>query len=51
VERLSQRIDELLCDRDQMRETSRRARQTVAANFTWERCGQQTLEAYEHVLR
>jgi glycosyltransferase involved in cell wall biosynthesis len=51
VERLSQRIDELLSDREQMRETSRRARQTVAASFTWERCGQQTLEAYEDVLR
>lgn len=51
VERLSQRIDELLSDREQMRETSRRARETVAANFTWERCGRETLEAYEHVLR
>jgi teichuronic acid biosynthesis glycosyltransferase TuaC len=51
VERLSQRIEELLCDRELMREASRRARATVAASFTWERCAQQTLAAYEHVLR
>ena len=28
-----------------------RARATVAAHFTWERCGEQTLAAYEHALR
>jgi teichuronic acid biosynthesis glycosyltransferase TuaC len=50
IERLSQRIDELLSDRDRLRETGARARATVAANFTWERCGEQTLAAYEHVL-
>ena len=27
------------------------ARQTVLANFTWERCGRQTVAAYEHALR
>jgi glycosyltransferase involved in cell wall biosynthesis len=51
IERLSQRIDELLSDRDRLREAGRRARATVAAHFTWERCGEQTLAAYEHVLR
>lgn len=51
IERLSQRIDELLSDPAHMRETSRRARETVAAHFTWERCAQQTIAAYEHVLR
>lgn len=51
VERLSQRIDELLSDRDRMREASRRARATVAASFTWEICGRQTLAAYEAALR
>jgi glycosyltransferase involved in cell wall biosynthesis len=51
VERLSQRIDELLSDRDRMREASRRARATVAACFTWERCGRETLAAYEAALR
>jgi glycosyltransferase involved in cell wall biosynthesis len=51
VERLVQRIDELLSDPALRRETSLRARQTVAASFTWERCAQQTLAAYEHALR
>jgi teichuronic acid biosynthesis glycosyltransferase TuaC len=51
IERLTQRIDELLSDPHRLREVGQRARATVAANFTWERCGQQTLAAYEHVLR
>jgi teichuronic acid biosynthesis glycosyltransferase TuaC len=50
IERLSQRIDELLCDPDRLREAGRRARATVAAHFTWERCGEQTLAAYRHAL-
>ena len=51
IERLTQRIDELLSDPHRLREAGQRARATVAANFTWERCGQQTLAAYEHVLK
>jgi glycosyltransferase involved in cell wall biosynthesis len=51
IERLTQRIDELLSDPHRLREAGQRARATVAANFTWQRCGQQTLAAYEHVLR
>jgi glycosyltransferase involved in cell wall biosynthesis len=50
IERLSQRIDELLSDRERLREAGRRARATVAAHFTWERCGEQTRAAYEHAL-
>jgi glycosyltransferase involved in cell wall biosynthesis len=50
IERLTQRIDELLSDPQRLRETGRRARETVAANFTWERCGRETVAAYEHVL-
>jgi teichuronic acid biosynthesis glycosyltransferase TuaC len=50
IERLSQRIEELLSDPELLRETSRRARATVAANFTWERCGRETLAAYQRVL-
>ena len=46
IERLSQRIDELLSDPHRLREAGQRARATVAANFTWERCGEQTLAAY-----
>jgi glycosyltransferase involved in cell wall biosynthesis len=51
VERLTQRIDELLCDPHRLREAGQRARATVAAHFTWERCGEETVAAYEHVLR
>ena len=51
IERLSQRIDELLSDRERLREAGRRARATVAAHFTWERCGEQTRAAYEEALR
>jgi teichuronic acid biosynthesis glycosyltransferase TuaC len=50
IERLSQRIDELLSDPHRLREASQRARATVAAHFTWERCGAETLAAYEHAL-
>ncbi len=48
IERLTQRIDELLSDPQRLREAGIRARETVAGNFTWERCGEQTLAAYEH---
>ncbi len=51
IERLTQRIDELLSDPQRLREASIRARETVSANFTWERCGEQTLAVYEHALR
>ena len=51
IERLSQCIDELLRDQHRLRETGRRAMATVAANFTWEHCGEQTLAAYRDVLR
>ncbi|HEV3320995.1 MAG TPA: glycosyltransferase family 4 protein [Solirubrobacteraceae bacterium] len=50
IERLTQRIDELLSDPARLREAGRRARATVAAHFTWERCGEQTVAAYEQVL-
>ncbi len=51
IERLTQRIDELLSDPHRLREARQRARATVAASFTWERCGRQTVEAYEDALR
>ena len=51
IERLTQRIDELLSDPHRLREAGQRARATVAANFTWERCGEQTLAAYRRALR
>jgi glycosyltransferase involved in cell wall biosynthesis len=51
IERLTQRIDELLSDPHRLREAGQRARATVAAHFTWEYCGEQTVRAYEDVLR
>jgi glycosyltransferase involved in cell wall biosynthesis len=51
IERLSQRLDELLSDPHRLREAAQRARATVATSFTWERCGRQTLAAYEDALR
>ncbi len=51
IERLTQRIDELLSDPHRLREAGQRARATVAAHFTWERCGEETLAAYERALR
>jgi teichuronic acid biosynthesis glycosyltransferase TuaC len=50
IERLTQRIDELLGDPDRLREAGQRAHATVAASFTWERCGEMTLAAYRRVL-
>jgi teichuronic acid biosynthesis glycosyltransferase TuaC len=51
IERLTQRIEELLSDPHRLREAGQRARSTVATNFTWERCGEETLAAYRQVLR
>lgn len=51
IERLTQRIDELLSDPHRLHEARQRARATVAASFTWERCAQQTIDAYEAALR
>jgi teichuronic acid biosynthesis glycosyltransferase TuaC len=51
IERLTQRIDELLSDPQRLREASIRARETVAAGFSWRRCGEQTVAAYEHALQ
>jgi len=50
IERLTQRIDELLSDPQRLREARQHARETVAAHFTWERCGRETLAAYEQAL-
>jgi glycosyltransferase involved in cell wall biosynthesis len=51
IERLSQRIDELLSDPHRLREARQRARETVAAHFTWESCGRATVAAYERALQ
>jgi glycosyltransferase involved in cell wall biosynthesis len=51
IERLTQRIDELLSDPHRLREAGQRARATALAHFTWASCGAQTLAAYEYALR
>jgi glycosyltransferase involved in cell wall biosynthesis len=48
---LAKRIDELLSDPRRLRALGERAHATVAEQFTWERCAQQTLESYELALR
>ena len=50
IERLSQRIDELLSDPQRLRIAGQHARETVATHFTWEVCGRQTVSAYEQAL-
>jgi glycosyltransferase involved in cell wall biosynthesis len=50
IERLTQRIEELIDDPERLREAGQRARATVAAHFTWERCGEHTLAAYREAL-
>jgi teichuronic acid biosynthesis glycosyltransferase TuaC len=51
IERLTQRIDELLSDSHRLHEVRQRARETVASNFTWQRCGAQTVAAYERAAQ
>ena len=44
-------IDGLLTDRARAARARRAARATVEAAFTWERCGAETVRAYEDALR
>jgi glycosyltransferase involved in cell wall biosynthesis len=50
IERLSQRIDELLSDLPRLRGEALRARETVVASFTWERRARALAAAYERAL-
>jgi glycosyltransferase involved in cell wall biosynthesis len=43
-------IDRLSTDRDELRRLGAAARETVAANFTWERSGSETVAAYRAAL-
>ncbi|HUA11593.1 MAG TPA: glycosyltransferase [Solirubrobacteraceae bacterium] len=51
IERLSQRLDELLGDPARLREAGERARATVSETFTWERSGAQLAALYEELAR
>jgi glycosyltransferase involved in cell wall biosynthesis len=47
---LARTIEALLSDPARLAELSAAARETVAEGFTWQRCGEQTVAAYEDVL-
>jgi len=51
VEALGAQIDDLLADPAWLREVGDGARATVAEHFTWERCGRETVRAYEDAVR
>jgi teichuronic acid biosynthesis glycosyltransferase TuaC len=47
---LSAVLDRLTADRSELARLGAAARETVAANFTWERCGVETVAAYRAAL-
>ena len=47
---LAERIDALLSDARSLGALRQAARETVAREFTWQRCGPETVAAYEEVL-
>lgn len=47
---LASTIDALLRSPDRLEQLRQRARQTVADQFTWTRCGRETVKAYAEVL-
>jgi glycosyltransferase involved in cell wall biosynthesis len=47
---LAEAIDVLLKDPEKRHELGRAARETVAGEFTWERCAQRTVEVYREAL-
>jgi glycosyltransferase involved in cell wall biosynthesis len=47
---LADAIDGLLTDPARLAVLRREARETVTRGFTWERCGRETVQAYEDVL-
>jgi glycosyltransferase involved in cell wall biosynthesis len=49
VQALAREIETLLGDPGRLGALERAARQTVERQFTWKRCGEQTLEAYQDV--
>lgn len=51
VEALAGAIADLAGDPRRLRELGQAARDTVAAAFTWEQCGERTVAAYQEALR
>jgi glycosyltransferase involved in cell wall biosynthesis len=50
VAALARQIDALLSHRQELQAVGRAARATVEREFTWERCGRDTVTAYEQAL-
>ena len=50
VRALADSISALLFDRPALVALGHVARETVQRHFTWDRCGEQTVAAYEHAL-
>jgi glycosyltransferase involved in cell wall biosynthesis len=50
IEALAERIDALLSDQAYRGELGARGRETVERSFSWERCGEATIAAYEEAL-
>lgn len=50
VRALADELDRLCADRGELRRLGAAARATVAASFTWERCGEHTVAAYRAAL-
>jgi glycosyltransferase involved in cell wall biosynthesis len=48
---LAERLRAMLSDGDARRALGASGRETVLREFTWDRCGAQTLAAYEEALR
>jgi glycosyltransferase involved in cell wall biosynthesis len=48
---LAAAIDALISDQAKLEAAGREARQTVVRSFTWQRCGRDTVAAYEEALR
>jgi glycosyltransferase involved in cell wall biosynthesis len=51
VDELARQLDSLLSDQAARAELGREARATVEREFTWARCGEQTLEAYRYATK
>jgi glycosyltransferase involved in cell wall biosynthesis len=51
VEALAAEIARIVSEPEYLHELGVAARATVAESFTWERCGEQTLRAYEDALK
>jgi len=51
AQELAELLRRLHHDRDELRRLGAAARETVAANFTWEACGERTVAAYDEAVR